>query len=82
MKTAVVELIAAALAFVGCVLAWISAPSAVSVPPILDGEPWTTQTAYSAPLVVLSLLLVTVAGVLTVLGVARLRRVRRRADAT
>jgi hypothetical protein len=76
VRTAAVELILAVAAAAGCVVAWISARSAVSVPPILEGEPWTTQTIYSAPSVALSLLLATVAGVLAVLGVSRLRRVR------
>jgi hypothetical protein len=76
VKAAIVELTLALVATLGCVVSWIAARSAVPVPPILDGEPWTTQMIYSAPLVVLSLLLATVAGVLGVLGLARLRRSR------
>ena len=76
MKTrrAIIELTLALAAAVGCVLSWVAASSRVEVPPILEGEPWTTSVAYSAPLVALSLLLATVAGVLVVLGVAALRR--------
>ena len=48
--------------------------SPVTVAPVLDGEPQTTSVVYSPPLLVLSLLLATIAGVLAVLGVARLRR--------
>ena len=44
------------------------------VAPVLEGEPSTTSVVYYAPLLTLSLLLVTVAGVLAVVGVARLRR--------
>jgi hypothetical protein len=74
MKIAVLQLALALAAAVGCVWSWIAARAPMSVPPILDGEPWTTQDAYSAPLIGLSLLLATMAGVLIVLGVARLRR--------
>lgn len=74
MKVAVVELLLAVAAAVGCVLSWLAAGSPVAVSPILDGEPWTTQVTYSAPLIGLSLLLAAVAGVLAVLGLARLRR--------
>ena len=59
---------------VGCVLSWLSARSTVAVAPVIDGEPMTTSVIYSPPLLVLSLILATVAGVLAVLGVARLRR--------
>jgi hypothetical protein len=74
VKVAVIQLVLAIAAAVGCVLSWIGARSPVSVPPILDGEPWTTQAQYSAPLIGLSLLLAAVAGVLAVLAFARLRR--------
>jgi hypothetical protein len=77
MRVAVVQLAAALAAAVGCVWSWIAARAPVQVPPILAGEPWTTQASYSAPLIGLSLLLATVAGVLVVLSVARLRRSRR-----
>ena len=69
-----IELLLAVVAAVGCVLSWLAASSTVVVAPVLDGEPQTTSVVFSAPLVVLSLLLATVAGVLAVLGVARLRR--------
>jgi len=41
---------------------------------VLDGEPQTVSVVYSPPLLVLSLVLATAAGVLAVLGIARLRR--------
>jgi hypothetical protein len=69
-----IELLLAVVAAVGCVLSWLAAGSTVVVAPVLDGEPPTTSVQYSAPLVVLALLLATAAGVLAVLGVARLRR--------
>ncbi len=73
-----IELAAAVVAAVGCVLSWLSAGSTVVVAPVLDGESSTTSVIYSAPLLVLSLLLATIAGVLTVVGVARLKGLRRR----
>lgn len=71
---AVVELAAAAVAAAGAVLAWLAASTTVAVPPPLEGERPTTSIEYHPPLVGLALLLVTVAGVLLVLGIARLRR--------
>ena len=68
-----IELSLAVVAAVGCVLSWLAASSTVVVAPVLDGEPQTTSVVYNAPLLVLSLLLATVAGVLAVLGIARLR---------
>lgn len=73
---AVLQLVAALLCAVGCVLSWLAARTTVTVAPVLDGEPETTAAVYSAPLLVASLLLATAAGVLTVLGLARLRRRR------
>lgn len=71
---AIVELMLALIAAVGCVLSWLASISTVNVPPIIEGEPATTSLVYSPPLLTLSLVLATVAGVLAVLGVARLRR--------
>ena len=69
-----VELVLALVAAVGCVLSWWAAGSTVTVSPVLDGQPPTTSVVYSPPMVVLSLLLATVAGVLVVVGIARVRR--------
>jgi len=69
-----IELLVALLAAVGCVVSWLAARSTVAVAPVLEGEPQTTSVVYSAPLLVLSLLLATVAGVLAVVGISRLRR--------
>ena len=73
-RGAIVELVLALTAAIGGVLSWLASISAVEVPPIIEGEPLTTSFVYSPPLLTLSLLLATVAGVLAVLGVARLRR--------
>ena len=69
-----IELLVAVLAAVGCVVSWLAARSTVAVAPVLEGEPQTTSVVYSAPLLVLSLLLAAVAGVLAVVGISRLRR--------
>jgi hypothetical protein len=74
---AVIELVLALAAAIGCVLSWLAAVATVSVPPIIEGEPMTTSLVYSPPLLTLSLLLAMVAGVLAVLGVARWRRASR-----
>jgi hypothetical protein len=75
-RSAVIELVLALAAAIGCVLSWLAAVTTVEVPPIIEGEPMTTSSVYSPPLLTLSLLLATVAGVLVVVGVARLRRAR------
>lgn len=75
-RRASLELVLAALAAAGAVLAWFGAQSVVTVAPILPGQPQTTSVALSPPMLVLMLLLATVAGVLAVLGIARLLRAR------
>jgi hypothetical protein len=56
----------------GAVWCWFGAQSVATVAPIIEGEPQTTSVAYSAPMLVLTLLLATVAGVLAVHGASRL----------
>ena len=73
-RRATVELVLAAVAVLGAVWSYFGAQTTVTVAPILDGEPQTTSVAFSAPMLVLMLILATVAGVLAVDGVARLRR--------
>ncbi|MGV0780630.1 hypothetical protein [Mycolicibacterium sp. XJ775] len=73
-RRAMLEFVVAAVAAVGCVLSWIAASTTIQVAPVLDGEPPTTAISYSAPMLVLALVLAGLAGVLTVLGIARLRR--------
>jgi hypothetical protein len=73
-RRAILELLLAIVAAAGCVLSWLAAQSTVAVAPVIEGEPMTTSVIYSAPLLVLSLVLATVAGVLAVLGFASLRR--------
>ncbi|MDG4663522.1 hypothetical protein [Mycobacterium sp. 236(2023)] len=73
-RRAVIELVVAAVAALGCVLAWVNASADVVVEPVVDGEPSTMSQVYYAPMLTLSLLLATVAGVFAVVGIARLRR--------
>ncbi|AKS30587.1 hypothetical protein [Mycolicibacterium goodii] len=73
-RRAVIQVVVAAAAAVGCVLSWLAASSTVAVAPVLPGEPVTYSVTYSAPMLALALLLATVAGVLAVLGVANARR--------
>lgn len=72
----IAQLLVAAMAAVGAVLAWVRVASTVDVPPIADGQPATVSVVYHPPMLVLVLVLATVAGVLTVLGVAGMRRGR------
>jgi hypothetical protein len=75
-RTALVQLVTAVLALAGAVWSWLAAGSQEQVPPILDGEPSMSTVVYYPPLIVLALVLLAAAGVLAVLGVARLRRSR------
>jgi hypothetical protein len=67
------QLALAAVALVGTVLAWVAAGSSEVVAPVTAGEPSQTTVVYDPGLIALALLLATVAGVLAVAGVARLR---------
>ncbi len=71
---AALELLVAVAAAVGAVMSWLAARSTVEVAPVLAGEPSSTSVDYSAPLLGLAMVLAAIAGVLLVLGVARLRR--------
>lgn len=73
-RRALLEMVLAVAAAVGCVASWVAARRPATAAPITPGEPETVVTVYSAPLLVLALLLAMVAGVLIVVGVARLRR--------
>jgi zinc transporter ZupT len=71
---AVLELVLASVAAIGAVVSWLAAQSSATNPPIADGEPATTTVTYYPPLLVLTFVLGTAAGVLVVLGAARWRR--------
>lgn len=71
---AVVALILACAAAVGCAISWSGVRSTVTVAPVAEGQPATTSVIYDPPLLLLTLLLAAVAGILAVIGAARLRR--------
>jgi NO-binding membrane sensor protein with MHYT domain len=73
---ALVELVLACAALVGAGVSWSHARRTVSVAPIADGQPFTASLVYDPQLLLLTLVLVTTAGVLAVIGLARLRRER------
>lgn len=72
-----VELGLACVALVGAAVSWSRSHHTVGVAPIADGQPFTTSTVYDPQLLLLTLLLLTGAGVLAVIGTARRRRERR-----
>lgn len=71
---AVLEMAAGLAAAVGCAWSWLAVRTTVAVAPIIDGQPATTSVVYHPPALLLTLLLATIAGVLTVLGAVRLWR--------
>lgn len=75
---AVVELALAAAAAVGCAMSWMQVRYLVLVAPVIDTEPATTSVTYHPRMLLLTWVLATAAGVLAVVGIARLRRARRR----
>jgi hypothetical protein len=74
---ALVELGVACAALIGAVVSWLRSHHTVAVAPIADGQPFTTSTVYDPQLLLLTLLLLTSAGVLAVVGAARRHRERR-----
>lgn len=73
---ALVELGLACAALVGAGVSWVHARHTVVVAPIADGERFTTSLVYSPQLLLLTMVLVTAAGVLAVVGIARLKQAR------
>ncbi|BBX75018.1 hypothetical protein H7H78_06205 [Mycobacterium shinjukuense] len=71
---ALLELGLAGAASVGTVVSWVHTRATVAVAPVADGQPVTTSVVYHPQQLVLTLVLATVAGVLVVVGLARLRR--------
>jgi hypothetical protein len=71
---AVVELLLASAAAVACALSWSAVKSTVTVAPVLKGQPATTSVVYDPPFLLLTLLFAAAAGMLAVVGIARLRR--------
>lgn len=71
-----VELFLACAALAGSAASWSRTRSTVAVAPVIDGQPVTLSVVYHPQPLVLTLLLATIAGVLSVVGTARLRRAR------
>ena len=70
----VVQLLLAVAAAAAAVLCWSQVMSMVEVAPVTEGELATTSAVYDPPMLLLTLLLATTAGVLVVLGLAGMRR--------
>ena len=73
---ALIELVLACAALLGAAVSWSHARHTVSVAPIAEGQPFTTSLVYDPQSLLLTLVLLTTAGVLAVVGLARLRRER------
>ena len=54
-------------------MSWLHTRSTVAVAPVADGQPATMSVVYHPQQLVLTLLLATIAGVLAVVGTARLQ---------
>ncbi|BBX47951.1 hypothetical protein GCM10009641_10050 [Mycobacterium cookii] len=78
---AVVELLLACGAVAGCAISWSAVRTTVAVAPVAKDQPATTSVVYDPSLLLVTLLLATAAGMLAVVGVARLRRAARPASA-
>jgi hypothetical protein len=79
---AILELGLAFAALICSGLTWGHSHHTVTVAPIANGQPSTTSLTYDPQLLLLTLVLLTTAGVLAVIGTARLRRGRSVAKAT
>jgi hypothetical protein len=73
---AALELGVAFVALICSGLSWWHSHHTVTVAPIANGEPATTSLTYDPQLLLLTLVLLTSAGVLAVIAAARLRRAR------
>jgi hypothetical protein len=74
----VAQVVLAVAAAAGAALSWSQAQSLVGVAPVTEGQPATVSVVYDPPMMVLTLMLATAAGVLAILGIAGLRRGTRR----
>lgn len=70
---ALLELCLALAALVACGVSWMYTRSTVAVAPVADGQPATTSVVYHPQQLMLTLLLAAIAGMLAVVGTARLR---------
>ena len=72
----VAQLVLAVLAAVAAVVSWWRVRTVVDVAPVAAGQPATTSIAYYPPMMLLTLVLATAAGIFAVLGVTGLYRLR------
>ena len=70
----VLQLLLAVAAAAAAALCWSQVVSMVEVAPVTEGQPATASAVYDPPMMLLTLLLATTAGVLAVLGLAGIRR--------
>jgi len=70
----VAQAVLAVAAAAGAALSWLQVRSLVDVAPVTEGQPATVSVVYDPPMMVLTLVLATAAGVLAILGIAGLRR--------
>ncbi|OBK74239.1 hypothetical protein [Mycobacterium sp. 1165178.9] len=80
-RRAMLELGLACVALICSGLSWRHSHHMVTVAPIASGQPSTTSLTYDPQLLLLTLVLLTGAGVLAIVGIARLRRARSRPTA-
>lgn len=73
---ALIELGLACVTFIGSGVSWSHSHHTVAVAPVVDGQPVTSSLVYDPQLLLLTLVLLTSAGLLAVVGTARLRRTR------
>jgi high-affinity K+ transport system ATPase subunit B len=71
-----VELGLAFFALAAASVTWAHARYTVTVAPVADGQPVTTSLVYHPQVLLVTLVLLTIGGVLEVVGVARLWRQR------
>jgi hypothetical protein len=70
----VAQVVLAVAAAAGAALSWAQVRSLVEVAPVTEGQPATVSAVYDPPMMVLTLVLATAAGILAILGIAGLRR--------
>lgn len=70
----IAQVLLAVAAAAGAALSWAQVRSLVEVAPVTEGQPATISVVYDPPMMMLTLVLVTAAGVLAILGIAGLRR--------
>jgi hypothetical protein len=73
---ALLEIALAIAALVGAGLCWLHARHVVAVAPVADGQPSTWSLVYDPQQLLLTMVLLTIAGVFAVVGAGRLKPVR------